>query len=450
MGTIAKVTAGGATHLIASSAYGECTTAAATAAKTVNLTGDGTATIPYTLMKGNTIHVKFTNTNTAASPTLDVNSTGAKAITKYGATAAGTTEITSWSAGAVVAFTYDGTRWIMNDYVEHGDLSFVETVTNGIKISYTDSSVHNYSVPILVSNQIANGLISPYYGSCSTAAATAIKQVDCTGYTLKTGSWIAVKFTVTNTAAVANLQLSVEQTDAKSIKYRGGNLPSVGSLAAGRVYLFVYDGTNYELIGDLDTNTDTKNTAGSTDSSSKLFLIGATSQAANPQTYSHDTAYVGTDGCLYSGGTKVLTAHQTYTAFTGKPTANQTPGFGSTFTISQISQSASGQVSGTDRTVTIPNATATTSTAGLMSADDKEKLSLIDLSRFDTGSIASGGTYVDLQTPNGTSYLVSYFAWDDTTKEEVVLDVSLRGDGVYRFSAAAAVTNAIYVKGLFI
>ena len=57
-------------------------------------------------------------------------------------------------------------------------------------------------------------------------------------------------------------------------------------------------------------NSDTKNTAGSTDTSSKIFLIGATSQAANPQTYSHDTAYVGTDGCLYSGGTKVLTAHQ--------------------------------------------------------------------------------------------------------------------------------------------
>lgn len=57
-------------------------------------------------------------------------------------------------------------------------------------------------------------------------------------------------------------------------------------------------------------NDDTKNTAGSTDSSSKLFLIGATSQAANPQTYSQDTAYVGTDGCLYSNSTKVLTAHQ--------------------------------------------------------------------------------------------------------------------------------------------
>lgn len=66
--------------------------------------------------------------------------------------------------------------------------------------------------------------------------------------------------------------------------------------------------------GSLGTVTvpdnDTKNTAGSTDTSSKIFLIGATSQAANPQTYSQDTAYVGTDGCLYSGGSKVLTSHQ--------------------------------------------------------------------------------------------------------------------------------------------
>lgn len=75
--------------------------------------------------------------------------------------------------------------------------------------------------------------------------------------------------------------------------------------------------------------TDTKNTAGSTDTSSKIFLIGATSQGANPTTYSHDTAYVGTDGCLYSNSTKVLTAHQDISGkanlasptFTGTPKA---------------------------------------------------------------------------------------------------------------------------------
>ena len=70
---------------------------------------------------------------------------------------------------------------------------------------------------------------------------------------------------------------------------------------------------NHTVNSDVPENavfTDTKNTTGSTNTSSKIFLIGATSQAANPKTYSHDTAYVGTDGCLYSGGTKVLTAHQ--------------------------------------------------------------------------------------------------------------------------------------------
>ena len=74
-------------------------------------------------------------------------------------------------------------------------------------------------------------------------------------------------------------------------------------------------------------NTDTKNTAGSTNTSSKIFLIGATSQAANPQTYSHDTAYVGTDGCLYSGGLKVLTAHQDISgkANLASPTLTGTP-----------------------------------------------------------------------------------------------------------------------------
>ena len=45
--------------------------------------------------------------------------------------------------------------------------------------------------------------------------------------------------------------------------------------------------------------TDTKNTAGSTDTSSKIYLIGATSQAANPQTYSDDQCYV-TNGTLQS------------------------------------------------------------------------------------------------------------------------------------------------------
>lgn len=58
-------------------------------------------------------------------------------------------------------------------------------------------------------------------------------------------------------------------------------------------------------------NTDTKNTAGSTNKASeKLFLVGARSQAANPQTYSNVNCYIDTDNCLYSNGKLVLTEHQ--------------------------------------------------------------------------------------------------------------------------------------------
>ena len=52
------------------------------------------------------------------------------------------------------------------------------------------------------------------------------------------------------------------------------------------------------------TVTDTKNTAGSTDTSNKIFLIGATSQAANPQTYSDDEVYA-TSGVLTTKSVQV-------------------------------------------------------------------------------------------------------------------------------------------------
>ena len=61
------------------------------------------------------------------------------------------------------------------------------------------------------------------------------------------------------------------------------------------------------------TTQDTKNTAGSTNSTSKLFLVGAASQSANPQTFSRSTAYIGTDGCLYSSSKKVSVEGHTHT-----------------------------------------------------------------------------------------------------------------------------------------
>lgn len=60
-------------------------------------------------------------------------------------------------------------------------------------------------------------------------------------------------------------------------------------------------------LGYTPPQTDTKNTTGATsDTTNKLFLIGAKGQGTNPQTYSNDNCYIGTDGCLYSKGNKVV------------------------------------------------------------------------------------------------------------------------------------------------
>ena len=87
--------------------------------------------------------------------------------------------------------------------------------------------------------------------------------------------------------------------------------------------------------GFITSYTDTKNTAGSTDTSSKLFLVGATSQAANPQTYSHDTVYIGTDGCLYSNSTKVSVEGHTHSGYATS---------GHTHTLSLASSTGSSQL----------------------------------------------------------------------------------------------------------
>lgn len=54
--------------------------------------------------------------------------------------------------------------------------------------------------------------------------------------------------------------------------------------------------------GYIISYTDTKNTAGSTNSSSKLYLVGATSQASNPVTYSNSGVYTQSGAVYASAG----------------------------------------------------------------------------------------------------------------------------------------------------
>lgn len=97
-----RFTAGGNTGLF-TTLYGTCGTAAGTAAKTVTVDD-------FVLEAQARVTVKFTYANTVASPTLNVNNKGAKAIYWRGAALPSTQY---WSAGQVVDFVYDGTYWQM-------------------------------------------------------------------------------------------------------------------------------------------------------------------------------------------------------------------------------------------------------------------------------------------------------------------------------------------------
>lgn len=215
--------------------FGTCSTAAATAAKTVSITS-GT----FNLEAGARVTVKFTNANTASTPTLNVASTGAKNIFHKGAKiAAGSNK--SLLAG-IVDFVYDGTQWhLVGNYIDTnttygsglgisisnglinntGVRSVATGSTNGTisvntggtsaevsvaglgSAAYTDStayatSSHTHS-GYLTSHQTikqdgVTGAIANHYGECSTAAETAAKTVSITAgtFNLEAGARIIV------------------------------------------------------------------------------------------------------------------------------------------------------------------------------------------------------------------------------------------------------------------
>ena len=111
-----------------------------------------------------------------------------------------------------------------------------------------------------ITNSIGNAKL--FTGVCSTAAGTAEKDVTCTPFKaadLVKGTRISVYFENTNSAAVANLKLDVNNTGAKPIKYiyngSYSNIGNAGWLKANQIYTFTYDGTNWIVEMMYNSNT---------------------------------------------------------------------------------------------------------------------------------------------------------------------------------------------------
>ena len=193
------------------------------------------------------------------------------------------------------------------------------------------------------------------------------------------------------------------------------------------------------------STTDTKNTAGATDTSSKIYLVGAITQGANPQTFSHDTAYVGTDGCLYSNDEQVLTQHQD---ISGKANDNEVVHNTGAETVAGTKTFQSPVVlcppDTDDKYILFKHNTATNGTSGTIRMNTgndtnqtKNQFSFREYSPQTTAGTASTGFYEAYMLPLPTKGLDANASYDILTTKNVVT-VAQGGTGATTASGALA------------
>lgn len=110
------------------------------------------------------------------------------------------------------------------------------------------------------------------YGTCNTAAETVAKTVTVNNnsFALVEGVIVTVKFTATNTAA--NPTLNVNSTSAKPIYYKGAAIQA-GLLQANKIYTLIYNGTQYQIIGDIDSSAQVQSNWNEEDTTSLAHVL---------------------------------------------------------------------------------------------------------------------------------------------------------------------------------
>lgn len=147
----------------------------------------------------------------------------------------------------------------------------IVSAINGMKIDGTDN--------------VAN------YGVCSTAGDVVAKTVSITGnFLLVSGAEVDVKFANNNTATAPTL--NVNNTGAKPIYYAGDAIES-RNIMAGMVYSFRYNGTQWDLVGGVNSGHVIEDEDG-TDYSNRTNLVFENAEVTDDPT--HDATVVRPNG----------------------------------------------------------------------------------------------------------------------------------------------------------
>lgn len=206
--------------------YCTCDTAANQAAKVATIVSGALAEIHA----GDQAIVKFTNTNTASNPTLKIGNTDAKPIKRYGTTAPGTTQATSWTAGTTFQCVYDGTNWMLVSWVNTAYSEISEAnITNG-----TSSST---------------GLISGRRTKKAVEAFAPVKDVEVDGESVVVDG-------------VAEITIPPLITDLGYIdpeEYEEDMFVFLNALTESGTYKFTFGGDDFTYIVDVQSLTNEDN-----------------------------------------------------------------------------------------------------------------------------------------------------------------------------------------------
>ena len=221
--------------------------------------------------------------------------TDGKVWVRHGSESGGSWSFNAWyqlSGGG--AFTQEQTDWNQTvttavDYLKNKPFQTVDTQV----IQGSTNPVQGGAIYTAIQN--ASSAAGFFKGTCPTAASVATKAVTCPSFIqadLVTGAMVFVTFSYTNSAAVADLKLDVNNTGAKGMKYMRNaaesNLPNVGYIRANMTYRFVYTGTYWVCDTDYDANSNTVPSAYCTTAATTAAKTATcTNYALRANTYVH-------------------------------------------------------------------------------------------------------------------------------------------------------------------
>lgn len=282
----------------------------------LNFTLPGTGSFGGTNSTTHQRKIRLTFSHTHVTTGHEQNGLQISKIYAYGGVG-WTTPSTLAAEGTPYTYNYAGVMKTMNDvYPESNKVH---------SLGYSDNQWKSIYGVTLYENGTA--LSSKYLG-ISAKAADSAKLGGTAASSYATQTWVTNQGYTKNIGTVTAVKINGTSKNPSNGVVDLGTVLTAHQAVTNKAATLAWNTTStIATIGGTDVtiklpanpNTDTKNTAGTTNkTATKMFLVGATEQAANPQTYSNTNVYIGTDNCLYSNGTKVLTAHQSLADYATK------------------------------------------------------------------------------------------------------------------------------------